>query len=119
MEDASRILAGVWLCLKGILMLKRWTQHFDPHKENIHFRCLWVLLSGLLIEFWNWDVFAAIGNDLGHFLIVDKKCLGVEDKRVGKVLVELDMFKGLRDEMEIEWHERVYTQKLDYWGILF
>jgi hypothetical protein len=40
-------------------------------------------------------------------------------RRIGKILVEFDLQKGLPKFLEIEWRWMVHTQKLDYWGISF
>ena len=37
----------------------------------------------------------AIGNALGQLLAVDEDCLNAMEKWVGKILVEVDIYKGL------------------------
>ena len=41
------------------------------------------------------------------------------DKRRGKILVEIDISKGLPAEVEILYHERMFIQRLDFLGIPF
>jgi hypothetical protein len=43
----------------------------------------------------------AIGNVLGRFIKVDELSLNAYDKRMGKVLVELDIHYGLLESLEI------------------
>ena len=76
-------------------MLKRWHYGFDPEFEGIKFRHLWVLLLGLPITIWNKEYFVAIGNHIGLFLHVDEEILNGVDKRVGIMLVDIDMSWGL------------------------
>ena len=65
-------------------MLKQLNHDFDPSKEKIRNRHLWVLLLGLPLEFWNKPTFMEIGNELSRFLHVEKENLEGEDKKSGK-----------------------------------
>jgi hypothetical protein len=100
-------------------MLKRWRVGFDPVSKYFQYRHIWVLLPGLSIQFWNEGAFAAIGNELGHFLFVEDSVLKGADRRMGKILVELDIHNGLLEALDIEWRGNIYGQKLDYLGLLF
>jgi len=95
-------------------MLKRWTHSFNPEKYFIRFRHLWVLMSGCTLDFWNLEVFKAMGDALGKFLHVDQTILEGQDRRIGKKLVEFDLQKGLPEFVEIDWRGLVHTQTLDY-----
>jgi len=53
-------------------MLKWWRVSFDPTHEYFQFRHLWVLLSGLPLNFWSVKALMAIGNTIGHFISVDE-----------------------------------------------
>lgn len=48
---------------------------------------------------------------------VEEDVLLGEDKRVGCLLVEIDIFKGLILELEISWQGKIYLQKVNYWGV--
>jgi hypothetical protein len=52
-------------------MLKRWTHCFNPEKDFIRFRHLWVLMPGCPVSFWTLEVFKELGDTLGKFLNVD------------------------------------------------
>lgn len=117
--DATQILAGLWLCGKSSLVLKRWHDSFDPAKERLLFRHLWVLLPGFPLHFWTLDVCVGIGNRLGRFLFVDESIFSSADKRVARILVEIDISQGLLEELTIVWREYTYVQKLDYWKVPF
>ena len=41
------------------------------------------------------------------------------DKRMGRMLVEIDVTKGFLDEVEIKWKYITFIQNLDYWGLPF
>jgi hypothetical protein len=77
------------------------------------------LLPGLPLNLWNKNALVAIGNLLGRFLKVDKVGLHSPDKRMVRVLVELDIHVGLMDSLELEWRGQVMVQRLDYQGLPF
>jgi hypothetical protein len=117
--DAELVLKAVWVVNQGSLMLKRWHCAFNPDKECFRFRHLWVLLPGCPLALWSLEAFKEIGNALGKFLHVDSKLLSGLDRRMGKILVEVDTFGGLPTELEIIWRGKVILQCLDYLGISF
>jgi hypothetical protein len=71
------------------------------------------------MHFWNAKALEAIGNVLGRFIKVDEQSLNAPDRRMGKVLVELDIHSGLLESLEIDWRGHTLSQKLDYLGIPF
>jgi hypothetical protein len=50
---------------------------------------------------------------------VDEVGLKSSDRRMARVLVEIDITAGLMDMLEVEWRGQVMLQRLDYQGILF
>jgi len=100
-------------------MLKRWRIGFNPYTEYFSFRHIWVLLSGLPLHLWKQKALALIGNSLGRFLWVDAQALAASDRRMTKVLVEIDIHVGLPETLEIEWRGFLFAQRLDYLGIPF
>jgi hypothetical protein len=103
----------------GNLMLKRWRTGFDPATEYFSFRHVWVLLPGLPLNLWNTSALTAIGNLLGHFLKIDEASLHSIDKRLARVLVEVELHAGLMDSIKLEWRGHVMVQRLDYLGLPF
>ena len=60
-----------------------------------------------------------IGNTLGHFLKVDNQYLLSSNKRMAKVLVEIDIHARLLETLEIEWKGHLFSQRLDYLSLPF
>jgi hypothetical protein len=71
------------------------------------------------LHLWNEKSLEAIGNTLEHFINVDKKVLISSDKKLAKVLVELDIHEGLLESIDIDWRRNLIRKKLDYLGIPF
>lgn len=119
LEDAEKILGGFWLCHNGSLMVKRWYIGFNPDKDFFQKRHIWVLLPRLPLQLWDREAFVAIGNELGHFLFVEENLIKQEDKRMGKLLVEIDVSNGLLETLDIDWRGNFFHQKLGNLGIPF
>jgi hypothetical protein len=56
---------------------------------------------------------------LGKFIGVDPKHLCGPVRKIGKVLVEMDISSGLPETLEIKWRGRKIAQSLDYLGLPF
>jgi hypothetical protein len=118
-EDSAILLAQKWVLSGSSLMIKRWHLAFNPATEYFQYRHLWILLPGLPLQFWNKAALEAIGNSLGTFLSVDNSTLSATSRKIGKILVEMDVHGGLPELLEIEWRGKRITQRLDYLGIPF
>jgi len=77
---------------------------------------MWVLLPGLPLHLWNEGVLEAIGDSLGKFIMIDKGNIEATIRKVGRVLVEMDVHLGLSETIEIEWRGNHHLQRLDYLG---
>jgi hypothetical protein len=63
--------------------------------EHFQLRHLWVLLSGLPMHLWNEGALRAIGDALGRFITLDYPTLENSARKVGRILVEVDIHGGL------------------------
>ena len=60
-----------------------------------------------------------IGNTIGHFVTVEEDFMNSYDKRMAKILVEMDISVGLLADVEILCHEHLFSHHLDYLNIPF
>jgi hypothetical protein len=118
-EDATLLLSSLWVFGGSSLMLKCWRIAFNPDSDYFQLRHLWVLLPGLPLFLWNEGALKAIGETLGRFIAHDTKLLNSSQRKMGRVLVEIDIYNGLSETIEIEWRGRRITQSLDYLGVPF
>ena len=93
--------------------------NFDPAWERIQKRHLWAILPGLPFPLWNRSLLEGVGNTIGRFVALEEDFMNSYDKRKAKILVELDITKGLPAEVEILCQDRLFIQRLDYQGIPF
>jgi hypothetical protein len=56
---------------------------------------------------------------IDKFLSVNPGLLTGLNKRMGKILMEMDLFKGMSVDIEVVWNGEAYIQKLDYLGVSF
>lgn len=115
----TRVLDQMWRVGKGSLVLGRWHANFDPCKEKVSRRHLWVLLPQLPFPLWSKSILEGIGNTIGRFVAVEDDFLQVYDKRMARILVELDISRGLPAEVELLCEERLLIQRLDYLYVPF
>ena len=74
-------------------------------------------MSALPFPVWNKDFLIRLDNTLGRFVALEKYFHLIFDKRMAKVLVELDVSKGLLPEIEIDIGSSLIFQKLDYLNV--
>lgn len=103
LEDAELLLRRKWVNGNSSFMLKRWGLAFNPKIEYFSVRNIWVMLPGLPLYLWNEGALTAIGNNMGNFIMVDKKNLESANRKIAKILVEMDVHLGMLATMEVEW----------------
>jgi hypothetical protein len=63
--------------------------------------------------------FKHLGNEHGTYMDADISLISTGRMFVSRILVSLNLKKGLSREIELTWGDRVFIQKLDYEGISF
>ena len=76
-------------------------------------------MPALPFPLWSKDILTGIANTIGRFVALEKYFPTSFDKRTARVLVELDVSRGLLPEIEINCNSVVITQKLDYLKMSF
>lgn len=84
------VLNQYWHIEMHLVLLKRWSPLFDPNKENVGARPIWMHLLGLPVQFWNDTALHNIGEDFGHYLDHDRSYLVTGNRVVARILIFLD-----------------------------
>ena len=86
LEEAHcmNILEGIWWMGTGSLVLDRWHPHFDPLKERVVKRHLWVLLPHLPFPLWNKEFLISISKSLGRFVALQNPWMHQQSLRLGQ-----------------------------------
>ena len=77
------------------MLLKPWSLLFDASKERVDVVPVWVRLPALPLHFWDLYHFRRIGDMLGTFLEADLSFLESREKKVARILVNLNVREGI------------------------
>jgi hypothetical protein len=75
--------------------------------EHFQLRHLWVLLSGFPLHLWNEGAFEGDWRCSGVVHHSGYTTLEKYVRKVGRILVEVDIHGGLIEELDIEWRGRL------------
>lgn len=104
---------GQILCVDFIpLLLKRWNPLCDMSWEKLEALLFWVRLQILLPQLWTKDVFRAIGNKVGEYLEAYMSFITTGTRKVARILVKLDPWEGLFEDLKLSLHGHSHTQQL-------
>jgi hypothetical protein len=118
-EHAKWVLGKNWSVNFSPLLLKPWSPLFDASREKLDKIPVWVRLPALPLQFWSLDYFKAIGNFLGDFLEADLSFEETKQRKIARILVNLNVREGLGEEIDLSWGNYTHTQLLDYENVPF
>jgi hypothetical protein len=117
-EDVVELCKGV-IGAKGEVVSRAGIKVWKVKKQKPTVTLDRVFLPRCQLIVWSLESFKEIGNALKKFLYVDPKLLTGSNRRVGKLLVEVDLFGGLPNEIDIGWHGVMIQQRFDFLGVPF
>jgi hypothetical protein len=94
------------------LYLNKWTPYFDPENDIPSVVPVWVRLPHLPFHCWGDEVLKSIGDTLGKFIDRDEPKSSMYS--CARICVEVDLEKGLPEEIKLKLDDWTYIQKLDY-----
>jgi hypothetical protein len=65
------------------------------------------------------EVFIYVANSIGLFIQLEDRIFIDPDKRMPRVLVELEVEDGLPAELDIHWEGGIHVQRLDFFKVPF
>ena len=95
------ILQEHWEIGGSPLYLQKWSPLFDDQTMVVDFELVWVRFPHLPLNLWHPRVLEAIGNCLGVFHKADLSFLQTGKRMVARILVGLQIYKGLTDSLPI------------------
>lgn len=110
---------GPWFMGTTGLFLTPWFLDFDPASAVITKAPVWIRLPNFPAHLWHLAVYRSIGNTLGCFLMGDSWREHQGLYTYARICVELDLSKGLPDQINLKINEFVWTQNLDYENTAF
>ena len=90
-------------------MAKPWHKDFNPFTESFNKIPIWVCLPNLPIHLWLDSVLEAIGGALGDFQIVDSATSDILHSTFARILVEMDVSKGLLEIIYLKLPQGIWS----------
>ena len=119
-EDYQKaLMGGPWFWGSTGLFLTPWFPDFDPSTAVITKLPIWVRLPNLPAHLWHFVVFQGIGDTLGRFLATDTSRGEKGIYTFGRICAEIDISKGLPDQIILKVGDFYWTQTLDYENTAF
>jgi hypothetical protein len=118
-KHAKWVLGKNWSVNFSPLLLKPWSPLFDASREKLDKILVSVQLLALPLHFRTLDYFKAIGNVLGDFLEADLSFAKTKQRKIARILVNLNVREGLGEEIDLSWGSFTHTQLLDYENVPF
>lgn len=119
-EDYQKVLTeGPWFWDLAGLFLTPWFLDFDPSTAVITKLPIWVRLPNLPMHLWHFAVFRGIDNSLGCFLDTDTSRGEKGIYTFARICAEIDISKGLPDQIILKNGDFHWTQTLDFENTAF
>eukprot|EP00253_Pinus_taeda_P008691 PITA_08691 len=119
-EDRNRIFeGGPYFMNNAGLFMKFWEERYNPEKEKLLEAPLWVRLFGLPDEFWDPEILEGIGNSIGSFVKAAEATRRGKYNSCARICVYVNLAEPLPDHVEVEYHDEVWEQPVDYEHIPF
>lgn len=120
LEDRNRIFEeGPYFLNNAGLFVKYWEERYNPGKEKMMDAPVWVRLFGLPDEFWDPEILEGIGNTIGSFVKIAEATKRGKYNAYARICVYMNLANPLPENIEIEYHDEIWNQPIDYEHIPF
>lgn len=110
---------GPWFWGTSGLFMTPWFPDFDPNKMTVTKMPVWVRLYNLPLHFWNDHVLEGIGNSIGKYIKTDLERIDERIYTFARICVEVDLSKGLPENIKLIYKQQKWLQVLDYENTAF
>lgn len=100
-------------------MAKPWHKDFNPLTESFSTFPVWVRLLNLPLHLWTDSILVEVGSSLGVVSLIDNDSSNIYRTTYARILVEIDVSKGLPDLISMASSFGSWDILLDYEGIPF
>eukprot|EP00253_Pinus_taeda_P029130 PITA_29130 len=120
LEDKNKIFEeGPYFLNNAGLFMKFWEERYNPEKETMLDAPVWVRLFGLPDEFWDPEILEGIGNTIGSFVKTAEATKRGKYNAYARICVYINLAEPLPDNVEVEYHDTIWKQPIDYEHIPF
>lgn len=120
LEDKERVFEeGPYFMNNTGLFMKFWEERYNLEMEKMLAAPIWVRLFGLPVEFWDPEILEAIGNSIGNFVKISEAMKRGKYTSYARICVYMNIVEPLPEYIELEYHDEVWQQIIDYEHIPF
>lgn len=120
MQDKEKVFKnGPYFYYNVGLFMRYWEECYNPDKEKFLATLVWVRLFGLPTDFWDPKILEGIGNTIGSFVKIAETMKKGRYTSYARICVYMNLANPIPDSVELEYHEEVWQQNLDYEHIPF
>lgn len=94
-------------------------ERYSPDKEKLLEAPIWVRLFGLPDEFWDLETLEGIGNTIRKFVKIAEATKRGKYNSFARICVYMNLAEPIPDTVEVEYHDEVWKQLVDYEHIPF
>lgn len=99
--------------------MRYWEECYNPDKEKPLAASMWVRLFKLPMDFWDPEILEGIGNTIGSFFKIAESTKKGRYTSYARTCAYMNIANPILGAIELEYHEEVWQQALDYECILF
>jgi len=96
------------------LFIRHWEDCYNPDKEKMLATPISIRLFGLPIELWDPKILEGIVNAIGSFVKVVESTKRGRYTSYTRICVYMNITVPLPDFIELEYHDEVWQQPVDY-----
>jgi hypothetical protein len=106
--DKPNTLVGKWYWDNSIISLNNWTPLFDPMRERLEIKLLWVKSHSLPLQLWYKSLLTLIGNRMGSIFDINEKTRSLDVTSLVKICVEINLGDGIPKGIDIQLGNHSY-----------
>lgn len=109
--DRNHVLTeGPWIITGRYLAIQKWVPGFQASDDTVSKLTVWIRVSALHVEWFNFQVLTRIGTLLGTTHKVDMRSVSQTRGQYARLCVELDLTKRLETEIKVDdiWYQIQY-----------
>lgn len=99
--------------------MRYWEECYDPNKEKFLAASVWVRLFGLPMDFWDLEILEGINDTIRKIVKIAETTKRGRYTSYARICVYMNIAEPIPKSVELEYHEDVWQQTLDYKNVLF
>ncbi|CAN1182375.1 hypothetical protein LINPERHAP2_LOCUS35931 [Linum perenne] len=113
-EDFDRAMfGGPWMVGDHYVVIQNWRPYFQPEESTLSTLRVWIRLSGIPLEYFDYGILKRIGDRIGKTVRIDHTTLEALRGNFARLCVEVDLSKPLISKYRM----RQRVRRIEYEGL--